>query len=457
MSSKLHQSRRDVVRGLSMLGAIAAGFPAFPAFARDSDDYKALVCVLLQGGLDNFDSIIPVDPQGYSAWASYRTTMLEQYRQTSGTTRERDSLLPLTGSANNHAFAPELAPLADLYTKGRMAVVANVGPLVGPVTRHGLEADKRLQPPRLASHSDQFAMWSTLNLEGANVGWGGEFLDRLENTSSFASISFAGVQAFGQGRDVDQVAFNGARITSVPGLNPTPGRAPSRREELLGEHFRRRGVRYEDVLTRDVARAQTRALEQAVFLRALIHQNPVGNAVKIEDNSLSQQLAAVASMISERDVHRTKRQVFVVSLGGFDTHRNEARILPDKQRQVAEALARFDAVLEKRGDGDKVTTFTVSDFGRTLAANASGTDHGWGGHHFVIGGAVKGGRVVGELPPPTLDHDQAWARRGGLIPTIAIEQYGASLGQWFGVPDSEMGTVFPNLHRFDAGGVDIFP
>ena len=181
-----------------------------------------------------------------------------------------------------------------------------------------------------------------------------------------------------------------------------------------------------------------------------------GEVVKISGNKLSEQLAAVMSMVRARSYHKAKRQVFVVSMSGFDTHKNEVSSLPPRQVQLAEALARFDAALEKKGDGDKVTTFTVSDFGRTLAANASGTDHGWGGHHFVVGGAVKGGRVVGELTPPTLDHDQAWAKRGGLIPTIAIEQYGAALGRWFGVPASDLGAVFPNLGRFDANAVDIF-
>ncbi|MEM9286597.1 MAG: DUF1501 domain-containing protein, partial [Pseudomonadota bacterium] len=303
---------------------------------------------------------------------------------------------------------------------------------------------------------DQYAMWSTLNLEGSNVGWGGRFLDRLAVTSPFSSISFSGVQAIGQGSDVDQLALTGPRMANIPGLRQTPGRRSRPIDAIYRDHLIGNDHHHVDVLMRDVAREQSRALQQAAFMRAIVHNNPIGNRVAIEGNGLSNALAAVMSTIDARSQHQAKRQVFVVSLNGFDTHRNEAETLPAKQRQVAEALSRFDAVLERQGYGDKVTTFTVSDFGRTLAANASGTDHGWGGHHFVMGGAVKGGRVIGQLTPPTLDHDQAWARRGGLIPTIAIEQYGAALGRWFGVPASDMASVFPNLGRFDADAVDIF-
>ncbi|MEM6748423.1 MAG: DUF1501 domain-containing protein [Pseudomonadota bacterium] len=450
-------SRRDIIRGVSTLGLAAAGFTAFPAFASDEDDYKALVCVMLRGGLDNFDTVIPVDRGGYAAWSSRRVSLLERYAEVAGTSRDRAALLPLPGAgAENHGFVPEFAPLADLYSKGRLALVANVGPLMAPTTRQALEADEVLQPPRLASHSDQYAMWSTLNLEGSNVGWGGRFLDRLAVTSPFSSISFSGVQAIGQGSDVDQLALTGPRMANIPGLRQTPGRRSRPIDAIYRDHLIGNDHQHVDVLMRDVAREQSRALQQAAFMRAIVHNNPIGNRVAIEGNGLSNALAAVMSTIDARSQHEAKRQVFVVSLNGFDTHRNEAETLPAKQRQVAEALSRFDAVLERQGYGDKVTTFTVSDFGRTLAANASGTDHGWGGHHFVMGGAVKGGRVIGQLTPPTLDHDQAWARRGGLIPTIAIEQYGAALGRWFGVPASDMASVFPNLGRFDADAVDIF-
>lgn len=457
MISRQRISRRSLVQGLSLLGVSAAGFPALPAFASDDDDYKALVCVILRGGLDNFDSVIPADMAGYNAWAKYRGSLLAQYTASEQTTRDRAALLPLRGEgAESHALVPEMAPLSELYARGRMALVANVGPLIEPVTRANLAANRDLRPPRLASHSDQYAMWSTLNLEGTNVGWGGSFLDRMEGVSPYSSVSFSGVEAFGQGRDINQVALNGPRVAKIPGMDRAPGGRKRPIDEALREHFTGESSRFDDALLRDIAREQSLAVQQAVFIRAVIDGNPEGEVVKISGNKLSEQLAAVMSMVRARSYHRAKRQVFVVSMPGFDTHKNEASSLPPLQAQLAEALARFDAALEKKGDGDKVTTFTVSDFGRTLAANASGTDHGWGGHHFVVGGAVKGGRVVGELTPPALDHDQAWAKRGGLIPTIAIEQYGAALGRWFGVPASDLGAVFPNLGRFDANAVDIF-
>ncbi len=457
MISQRFISRRSFVQGFSLLGTTAAGFTSLPAFATEDDDYKALVCVILRGGLDNFDCVIPADVAGFNAWAKYRGSLLEQYSASKQTTRDRTALLPLGGrGASTHALAPELASLADLYARGRMAMVANVGPLIEPLTRRRLEANRALSPPHLASHSDQYAMWSTLNLEGNNVGWGGSFLDRMEGVSPYSSISFSGFEAFGQGRDIHQVTLNGPKVAEIPGTKFVPGRRVGPIDEALREHLTGQGVRFDEALLRDIAREQNRGIQQAVFMRALINDNPEGKAAKIEGNRLSEQLAAVLSMIRTRSYHKTKRQVFVVSMSGFDTHKNEVDVLPSKQSELATALARFDAALERKGDGDKVTTFTVSDFGRTLAANASGTDHGWGGHHFVVGGAVKGGRVVGDLTPPTLDHDQAWAKRGGLIPTIAIEQYGAALGRWFGVPASDLGVVFPNLGRFDAGAVDIF-
>ncbi|MEM7740507.1 MAG: DUF1501 domain-containing protein [Pseudomonadota bacterium] len=450
-------SRRAFVRGMGLLGAAATGIPALPVFAQDKDDYRALVCVILTGGLDNFDCVIPADDQGYRAWASHRVSLLEQYERAGHPTRRRDMLVALPGkSAGGHALAPELAPLAELYAQGRLAMVANVGPLVAPTTRRALEADQSLAPARLASHSDQTAIWSTLDYEGANVGWGGQLLDHLETTSPFSSMSFNGVEAFGQGRRSDQVAISSGNLGKIPGLSARSQWQMTRRNELLIEHLSSKGVKYTDMFTRDVARQQALALRQADFIRDVLRNNPASDAVRIEGNNLSYKLANVAAMVAARGAHKARRQLFVVAMNGFDNHRNEAEVLPRLQMQLADALARFDQVLASRGEADLVTTFTLSEFGRTLSANATGTDHGWGGHHFVMGGAVDGGRVVGELTPPTTDHDQAWARRGGLIPTLAIEQYGAALGAWFGVSRSDMTQVFPNLGRFDTGLVEIF-
>ncbi|MEO1042745.1 MAG: DUF1501 domain-containing protein [Pseudomonadota bacterium] len=456
MSDRL-TSRRGFVRGLGLLGAAATGIPALPVFAQGADDYKALVCVILTGGLDNFDCVIPADAQGYRAWASYRTSLLEQYERSGHKTRRREALVALPGSsAAGHALAPELSPLAELYAQGNLAIVANVGPLVAPTTRQTLEANRSLEPDRLASHSDQTSIWSTLNFEGAHVGWGGQFLDLLETTSPFASMSFNGVEAFGQGQTTDQVAISTGNFGRIPGLSARAQWQMTRRNEILVDHLSGKGMKYTDMLTRDVARQQGLALRQADFIRGVLDNNRAGDAVKIEGNPLSYGLANVAAMIAARGSHKTSRQLFVVGMKGFDNHRNEAELLPQLQGQLAQALARFNQVLARRGEADLVTTFTLSEFGRTLSANATGTDHGWGGHHFVLGGAVKGGRVVGQLTPPTINHDQAWARRGGLIPTLAIEQYGAALGEWFGVASSDVRQVFPNLGRFDSGLVDIF-
>ncbi|MEM9810653.1 MAG: DUF1501 domain-containing protein [Pseudomonadota bacterium] len=446
-------SRRGLVAGMGALG----GLSLLPAFAQSDDDYKALVCVIFHGGLDSFECIIPTDEQGYRAWERHRKLIVDQYRSKETVSRERDSLLPFTDGPNGaFGFAAELAPLAALYKSGQLAVVPNAGPLEEPTTRSLMSAGKVRLPRRLASHNDQRSIWMSMMPEGAATGWGGRLLDAIAEDSPFSSISFNGTEVFAAGERTLPVTLRGSRGRAAFGVDSDKVFGSESLPDILTDHYLGQDVKHGSVLRRDVAAAQARGVSAILRLTQAQRGSDISDQVRVPNNKLSDQLGAVADVIASRDALGAKRQVFVVGMGGFDTHRRQAYTLPALQSQVALALARFQTAMNGLGIAESVTAFTVSDFGRTLSANSSGTDHGWGGHHYVMGGAVKGGRVTQDIPPLSLDHDQALWQRGALVPEVSIEQYGAALGSWFGVAESDLRSIFPHLGRFDRDAVQLF-
>jgi uncharacterized protein (DUF1501 family) len=465
MNPQIISRRRFLGALLSAAGSTAAPLGASLAAVGDAaaataNDYKAIVCLFLHGGNDHFNTVLATDSESWSAYNTVRNTSTAS-----------SIALPLYGSAGvlnivpssgqgGRAFGlhPQLDGLRNLFNNKRAAVVANVGPLVMPTTLAQFKSRSVPLPPKLFSHNDQQAVWQSGRAEGASYGWGGRMGDMFaaaNSNSLFTSISTAGNAVFASGKTVQQYQVSVSGTAAISQLD----------DYLYGtfQHGLRNAIvtANNSVFARDYARVVQRSLDsQAVLAAALAtsgsggvtapsrYYNPVAQAYGA--NPLAQQLHTVARVIAGRNQLGTKRQVFFVNLAGFDTHDGQISKHANLMAQLDHALAYFDTTLASVMGAnlrDNVTLFTASDFGRTLTTNGDGTDHGWGSHHFVIGGAVKGKDIYGDFPAMGLNHALD-AGQGALLPSTSVDQMGATLAKWFGLSATEIADIFPNLRYF---------
>ncbi|MEO1729550.1 MAG: DUF1501 domain-containing protein [Pseudomonadota bacterium] len=460
MTSNLSISRRNAIRMLGA-GAIAgtamtSGPGVFTSHAADTSDYRALVCVFLFGGMDSHDVVIPFQQAEYDGWRSIRRSFVARQ----GASRDRGSLLPLVRPGRSpeetpqHALAPELASIKALYDAGNAAVVSNVGPLIEPVTRQAFEAGIARVPPRLFSHNDQQNIWQAGAPEGAQFGWGGLFADAVlasggnSNRPQFTTITTEEVGPFLTGRTASpfRIGINGAAQVNI--LEEFADQTDPAFVNAVRDQLASRSFAGGNVIERDIAAKFAAGLDSNDFYGQALGSG-VPSFSGFGAGPLSAQLRAVANTIAVRGQLSASRQIFFVGLGGFDTHSAQASDLPNLLRELDSGVAAFHSAMASLGLTQQVTLFTASDFGRTLAVNGDGTDHGWGGHHFVVGGAVRGGDIYGEVPPATIGHDQE-VGGGRLIPSLAVDQCAAQLGRWFGLGPSEIGAALPNLGRFST-------
>lgn len=470
------------------------------AVAAAANDYRALVCVFLFGGNDAFNMVLPTDAASWQAYTATRTQAPDPIAllapgtapvagAAAGSPARLGGVLALHPVAalpggRSVALHPSLGPLATMFdTDRRLAVVANIGPLILPTTKAQYAQASHPRPTRLFSHNDQQNTWQALAPEGASRGWGGRLGDMLAAANAqpiFTAISPAGNAVWLAGDAVRQyqVGTTGAtRIgTDANGRLFGSADAGAALGRILGAS--RSGHLFES----DLAAVSQRSIDAEVALRTALRPasdaafgtapasgsyNPANDPKLQYDNpltgaraanGLAQQLQVVARLIDagQSGAIGARRQVFFVSLGGFDTHDLQNRNQADLMARLAQALRYFDTTLGAIGARNKVTTFTASDFGRTFTSNGDGTDHGWGAHHFVMGGAVRGGQVAGTLPvlgPKNtannhFDSSPDQLGNGALLPSTSVEQLGATLARWFGLSDSQLGTVFPNLGNF---------
>lgn len=414
------------------------------AAAATADDYKAIVCIFLYGGNDHGNTLVPVDASNYAKYAQIRTgiaTALDSLSQT--------ILTPTTPLPNGMqlALAPELLPLKSLFDQGKLAVQLNMGTLFQPTTLADYNAQRNL-PPRLFSHNDQQSIWQSSMPEGSITGWGGRLGDlalSANGGSTFTCVSVTGNAVFLAGQNAISHQVGTAGAIGINGIqNGLYG------SKVCGELLRTLSTAasnhtFENEYNKVVARSVSseRALTSAL---ASVGQLSTPYDTK---NSLANQLNMVARMIAARSSLGLKRQVFMVSLGGFDLHDNLVAQHPGLLKTVADAMSAFYSMTVELGVSDKVTAFTASDFGRTLASNGDGSDHGWGGHHFILGGAVKGKRFYGKAPEIALTGPD-YVGNGRLLPSTSVDQLSATLGSWFGLADSELGLVAPNLRNFNT-------
>lgn len=466
--NKHEQSRRQFLRTASM--ASMAGLSVSPfllelnsvaAMAQQSTptDYRALVCIFLQGGNDGHGTVIATDAESFSAFTTARSGA-------PGLAYPMSDLLPIVlktpQSGRTFALNPYLTGVQNLFNAGRAAIISNTGTLVAPATKSQIQASSVPLPASLYSHFDQTAAWQAITANGGSAvhtGWGGAMADLIESMNSnpsFTCISTSGVALFLSGLTSFQLNVTSAGPIPIGGLSqPLFGQQAGSNalaSILSADETNLFAKEYEVIVQRSIA-------AQASLAGAMLPAGAGGVANppqfldpitgKLTANGLATSLQTVARIIGGRASLGVSRQIFYVQLGGFDTHDNQAPQHARLLTQLGQALEYFDAVMTTAGMNNQVTTFTASDFGRTLTANSDGTDHGWGSHHIVTGGAVVGGDMYGQYP--VIGSNQANDMGAGrLIPTTAVEQYAGTLARWFGLSDSQTKQVFPNFANFGS-------
>lgn len=438
-------NRRDFLRRTACAAVSAAAARAtfgdlvsIAEAAPAATDFKALVCVFLSGGNDASNVIVPRQGSEYAAYAQARGAVA----------LPQSSLLtlnPLTSDGRTWALHPDLGPFQGLFADRKLAFVTNVGPLVAPLTRSQYLSGSSAVPPQLFSHSDQSLQWQTsISDQPPRTGWGGRVGDRLRSLNPSAPIpivvSAAGNNLFEVGSTVAPFQLSSDGTLGLDGYDPDGGDPRSR------------GVR--DIL--NLARTHLLEAEAAsTTKRALLAQQTVQAALNdappiatvFPDTDLGRQLRTAARVISARAGLSMSRQILFCSTGGYDTHSDQLNAQGPLLADLANAMKAFSDAMTELGVGNAVTTFTASDFGRTYAGNGSGTDHGWGSHHVVMGGAVRGGDFYGQMPVLTLGGPDD-TELGRWIPTTSVDQYSATLAKWFGVSGTDLPAVFPNVGRF---------
>jgi uncharacterized protein (DUF1501 family) len=439
--------------GLNSMAAMAQ--------SNTSTDYKALVCVFLQGGNDGHGTVIATDPDSYAAFTQARSGA-------PGLAYPMSELLPITlqtpQSGRTFALNPYLTGVQNLFSAGRAAIVANTGTLIVPATKAQVNSSSVPLPDSLFSHFDQTAAWQAVasNLgSGERVGWGGAVADMIESlnmnsNSMFTCISTSGIALFLSGQSSFQLNCTPAGPIPISGLaQPLFGNSAGTtalNSILSADETNLFAQEYEVVIQRSI-QAQATLATSMLPAGAGGVPNPTQfvdpTTKKLTDNPLAASLQTVARIIGGRAGLGVTRQIFYVQLGSFDTHNNQAQLHATLLTQLGEALEYFDGVMTSMGLSNQVTTFTASDFGRTLTSNSNGTDHGWGSHHFVVGGAVQGQNMYGQYPVIGVNQANDLGA-GRLIPTTSVDQYAGTLAKWFGLSDSQIRTVLPNFANFGS-------
>lgn len=452
MTTHTDPSRRAFLQRASALSIAGAATPwalnlaaMGEAAAATATDYKALVCVFLYGGNDYGNTLIPYDNARYAAYQGMRPTLAYPRSALAPTL-----LMPKAALANGmqYALAPELMPLLPLFDAGRMAVMLNVGTLVEPTTKAQYTGKTVALPPKLFSHNDQQSVWQSSSPEGATSGWGGRMGDRFEagnGNATFTCINVSNNAVFLSGKNSVQYQVSTSGPVALKGVKSPLFGSAACSAALRNLVTAPSAHAFED----EYARIMSRSLTAGDQLSAALGAGPVLVTPFPAGNPLADQLKLVARMISTAADVGAKRQVFFVSIGGFDTHDGLAAVHPGLLTTVSTALAAFDAALaDELHVANQVTTFTASDFGRTLTAN-DGSDHGWGSMHFMLGGAVNGGRYYG-TPPVVANNGPDDVGQGRLLPSTSVDQYAATLGKWFGISDADLLAVLPNLRNWNA-------
>lgn len=457
----MKNSRRDFLRnscyalGAAALASSVERFGlintlAAPAAAQT--DYKALVCVFLFGGNDGNNMVIPYETTEYATYQAVRGQTTS-----GGLGIPQANLLQITAPSHSRRFGlhPNMTGLQSLYNSGKLAVLCNTGTLVEPLTKSQYQSGGT-RPQNLFSHDDQQIQWQcSLSNQLSRTGWGGRLADATKfynGSEPFPMItSVAGINLFTTGAQARPLAIPQSGTFGLSGFGSSTAQQArlNAMQQILTYD---RGA----ALVNAASETMQGAMTNSTILNPIITNanSTVAPLFSSLNTSLSRQLFQVAKILESRAMLRLNRQIFFVSLGGFDTHNNQVNDQGNLFTQVSQAMKAFYDATAQLGLAEKVTTFTLSDFGRTFKpASGGGTDHAWGNHHLVMGGAVKGGDFYGQFPTLTLSGASDVTNEGRWLPTTSVDQYAATLAQWFGVSSGDLPTVFPNLYRFSTNNL----
>jgi uncharacterized protein (DUF1501 family) len=445
-------TRRDFMR-LACCSAVSASmasglskFGLVSALAQGTPGYKALVCIFLFGGNDANNMVVPMDATGYANYQNIRANLA----------LPPAAVLPLQiGGQANFGLHPSLPEVQTLFNMNKsLAILANVGTLVQPTTRQNYQKFQNL-PTNLFSHSDQQNQWQTTQLKGIpNAGWAGKVADKIGPSFNGGALfppilSVAGNPIFSTGDVTRPFTMSPG---STPGVQGFDSSAASQARLLS----------LQELLTFDtgislVQAASTvtgQAIQDGLVLADALKNIPPIQTVFPAKNGLATQLKQVAQVIAARSALNINRQIFFCSQGGFDTHSDQLPAQAGLLTQLSQAMSAFYQATQELGVAGNVTTFTLSEFSRTFQPGSNaGTDHAWGGHQMVLGGAVKGNSIYGTMPTFALSGPDDTGSNGRWIPSTSVDQYAATLAAWFGVTNMDLPSIFPNLANFNTANL----
>ncbi|MFN0120308.1 MAG: DUF1501 domain-containing protein [Blastocatellia bacterium] len=409
--------------------------------AAQTGDYKALVCVFLFGGNDGDNTLIPYGQTAYNEYAKARSILAIP----------RASLLPIrprTSDGREWALHPGVPEMQSLFTQGKLAILANCGTLLAPTTRDQFLKETVPLPPQLFSHNDQQTQWQTsLPDQLPRTGWAGRAADAVNSLNPAAPISMSvslvsGSNIFQVGNQVFPYTISGDGTIQLWYYNETWGNVETKVTKAFLD------ANYNNLLEKGYRDTFKRAIENEQRLRATLASAPALTTVFPDKNNLAKQLKMAAKMISVRNALGMRRQIFFCSADGFDTHGEQLTTHAQLLGNLSKALDAFYKATVELGVATQVTTFTASDFGRTWKSNGKGSDHGWGNHQMIIGGAVRGGDIFNRVPNQVFNGGDD-AGDGRWIPTVSTDEYAATLATWFGVNAGDLSAVLPNIGRFN--------
>ena len=437
----LSASNQALVGGLGLLNTMTAQGSA------SATDHKTLVMVYLNGGVDSLGLLIPTSEAEYTTYKELRQHLA---------TPQPDLISLGDGQYGTPNYCENMV---NLYESEKLGWVSNVGPLRYPTTKAMIQSNDKVMPLFVGSHNSQTVLWQSASTNpSAREGWGAKMLDLLNQPATVVSpnISLNRSQLFTSTLAKPTFSINPEVIENLAGLDPlNPGEGLELNLFYAIQEMSRTGI-----LDRELSSRNLQTLDSTAYLKSVL-QNiedaavPYPHETNAEGTGFQAQLKTAAKLISAAPELDHPRQVIMVQMHAYDTHDNQDRILPVLLRSLFSNLEAFQADLEARGVDDRVVTFSQSDFGRTPTINANGTDHGWGGHNFLMGTPVKGRQIAGAIPEFGVETDKMLYNLS--IPDFSVEQYASNLAKWFGLSDSQITEVFPNLSRFDDVDFGLLP
>ena len=439
--------------------------------ASNFSDYKAIVCLFLNGGNDSFNMLVPREDSAYEEYKNVRGgtylgpgqsydpyTLENSVANSEGLAHRKEHLLPITSVGQQYeefGIHPDLPFLKTLYDQGDLAFVSNVGSLVEPTSLNDYYNGTKSLPEGLFSHADHMVHWQTLvpQVRGSSPkGWAGRMAEVMAHANQqnniSMNISLSGTNVLQTGNSTVPYITHPSGVVELSHYKDDPTLQLTV-DNLLSSH-------YYNIYSKTLAQSNKRSIDTSMFFKdAMNHpdiENPYDPSTTIDMSDTAARMSMITKIIESRAALGMNRQIFFVEKGGWDLH-NEV-VSPHSQlfSEINEAIKIFWENIVALGLENNVILYTASDFGRTLSSNGSGSDHAWGGNHFIIGGSANGGKIYGNYPSLAMGGPLDIGR-GRVLPTTSVDAYMAEIAGWFGVPQSELATVIPNIHNFNLSNL----